>query len=52
MLLDGLSACSIHFLNLRLAKDAQSEIRMYAGAVKEIFEKQDGMKFVLGVCLK
>lgn len=42
----------IHFLNLRLAKDAQSEMRMYAEAVKEILEKQDGMKFVLGVCLK
>ena len=41
----------IHFLNLRLKKDAQLEIRLYAEAVREILEKQVGMDFVLKVCL-
>jgi thymidylate synthase (FAD) len=41
----------IHFLNLRLAKDAQTEIRYYAEAIKEILEKDEDMKFILGVCL-
>ena len=40
----------VHFLNLRLAKDAQSEIRFYAEAIKEILEKDEDMKFILGVC--
>jgi thymidylate synthase (FAD) len=41
----------IHFLNLRLAKDAQTEIRYYAEAIKEILEKDEDMKFILEVCL-
>lgn len=41
----------IHFLNLRLAKDAQTEIRYYAEAIKEILEKDSDMKFILEVCL-
>ena len=41
----------IHFLNLRLAKDSQTEIRYYAEAIKEILEKDSDMKFILEVCL-
>ena len=51
MLLDGFTTCCYSFLNLRLKKDAQLEIRLYAEAVREILEKQIGMDFVLRVCL-
>ena len=41
----------IHFLRLRLAKDAQAEITYYAEAIKSILERDDDMRFVLEVCL-
>lgn len=41
----------VHFLKLRLACDAQQEIRYYAEAVKEILDRDEDMRFILGVCL-
>jgi thymidylate synthase (FAD) len=41
----------VHFLKLRLAHDAQSEIRYYAEAVKEVLDRDDDMRFILDVCL-
>lgn len=41
----------IHFLNLRLAQDAQAEIRYYAEAIKTVIEKDEEFKFILDVCL-
>jgi thymidylate synthase (FAD) len=41
----------VHFLKLRLACDAQQEIRYYAEAVKEILDRNEDMRFILGVCL-
>jgi len=41
----------VHFLKLRLAHDAQSEIRYYAEAVKEVLDRDEDMRFILDVCL-
>jgi thymidylate synthase (FAD) len=41
----------IHFLKLRLAKDAQAEITYYAEAIQSILERDEDMKFILEVCL-
>ena len=41
----------IHFLKLRLAHDAQSEIRSYAYEVKDILEKDHEMKYILEIAL-
>jgi len=38
-------------LKLRLAKDAQAEIRYYAEAIKSLLERDEDMKFILEVCL-
>tara|TARA_R100001460_G_scaffold3895_12_gene11306 strand:+ start:983 stop:1645 length:663 start_codon:yes stop_codon:yes gene_type:complete len=42
----------IHFLKLRLAKNAQAEITFYAEAIKAILERDEDMKFILDVCIK
>ena len=42
----------IHFLKLRLAKNAQAEITFYAEAIKAILERDEDMKFIMGVCLE
>tara|TARA_Y100001937_G_scaffold128414_1_gene204510 strand:- start:1346 stop:2002 length:657 start_codon:yes stop_codon:yes gene_type:complete len=41
----------IHFLKLRLAKDAQVETQLYAHALFEILNRDEDMKFLLEVCL-
>ena len=41
----------VHFLKLRLAKNAQAEITFYAEAIKAILERDDDMRFILDVCL-
>jgi thymidylate synthase (FAD) len=41
----------IHFLKLRLAKDAQVETQLYAQALFEILNRDEDMKFLLEVCL-
>jgi len=42
----------IHFLNLRLAKDAQAEMRYYAEAIRETLEEDPNLKLILEVCLE
>ena len=42
----------IHFLKLRLAKNAQAEITFYAEAIKAILERDEDMKFIMEVCLE
>jgi thymidylate synthase (FAD) len=42
----------IHFLNLRLAKDSQAEMRYYAEAIRETLEEDPNLKFILEVCLE
>ena len=42
----------IHFLNLRLAKNAQAEIRYYAEAVYEVLCKDPDIKFLMDVCFE
>ena len=41
----------IHFLQLRLAKDAQAEIRYYAQAIKALVESDESFSFIMDVCL-